>query len=58
MLKLLSEVGARQPLQEAKELMESAYNLRADMLRELLKCCTNVKTVRLCLQLGRDFSLP
>ena len=58
MLKLLSEVGARQPLQEAKELMESAYNLRADMLRELLKRCTNVKTVRLCLQLGRDFSLP
>ena len=58
MLELLSEVGVRQPLQEAKELMESAYNLRADVLRELLKCCTNVKTVRLCLQLGREFSLP
>jgi len=58
MLELLSEVGARQPLQEAKELMESAYNLRVDVLRELLKCCTNVKTVRLCLQLGREFSLP
>jgi hypothetical protein len=24
----------------------------------LLKHCTNVKTVRLCLQLGREFSLP
>ena len=58
MLELLSEVGVRQPLQEAKELMESAYNLRADVLRELLKHCTNVKTVRLCLQLGREFSLP
>jgi len=57
MLELLSEVGVRQPLQEARELMESAYNLRADVLRELLKCCTNVKTVRLCLQLGREFSL-
>ena len=57
-LELLSEVGVRQPLQEARELMESAYNLRADVLRELLKCCTNVKTVRLCLQLGREFSLP
>ena len=56
-LELLSEVGVRQPLQGARELMESAYNLRADMLRELLKCCTNVKTVRLCLQLGREFSL-
>ena len=58
MLELLSEVGVRQPLQEARELMESAYNLRADVVRELLKCCTNVKTVRLCLQLGREFSLP
>ena len=57
-LELLSEVGVRQPLQGARELMESAYNLRADVLRELLKCCTNVKTVRLCLQLGREFSLP
>jgi len=56
-LELLSEVGVRQPLQGARELMESAYNLRADVLRELLKCCTNVKTVRLCLQLGREFSL-
>jgi hypothetical protein len=58
MLELLSEVGVRQPLQEAKELMESAYNLRADVLRELLKICTSVKTVRLCLQLGRASSLP
>jgi len=58
MLELLSEVGVRQPLHEARELMESAYNLRADVLRELLKCCTNVKTVRLCLQLGRESSLP
>ena len=56
-LELLSEVGVRQPLQGARELMESAYNLRAEVLRELLKCCTNVKTVRLCLQLGREFSL-
>jgi hypothetical protein len=57
-LELLSEVGVRQPLQEARELMESAYNLRADVLRELLKRCTSVKTVRLCLQLGRESSLP
>jgi hypothetical protein len=57
-LELLSEVGVRQPLQEARELVESAYNLRADVLRELLKNCTSVKTVRLCLQLGREFSLP
>ena len=58
MLEVLSEVGVREPLQEARELMESAYNLRADVLTELLKTCTNVKTVRLCLQLGDELSLP
>ena len=58
LLEVLSEVGVRQPLQEARELAESAYNLRADVLRELLQKCTNVKTVRLCLQLGRELSLP
>lgn len=57
-LELLSEVGTRQPLQEARELMESAYNLRADILRELLQRCTSVKTVRLCLQLGQELSMP
>lgn len=58
LLELLSEVGVRQPLQEARELVESTYSLRADVLRELLQRCTNVKTVRLCLQLGREASLP
>ena len=58
LLEMLSEVGVRQPLQEARELTESAYNLRADVMRELLQRCTNIKTVRLCLQLGKEFSLP
>jgi Transcriptional regulator, AbiEi antitoxin, Type IV TA system/Transcriptional regulator, AbiEi antitoxin N-terminal domain len=58
LLELLSEVGVRQSMQEARELTESAYNLRADVLRELLQHCTSVKTVRLCLQLGRELSLP
>lgn len=55
---LLDEVGVRQPLQEAREIAESAYNLRASVLMELLKRCTSVKTVRLCLRLEREFSLP
>jgi hypothetical protein len=54
----LSEVGVRQPLQEARELVESTYSLRADVLRDLLQHCANVKTVRLCLQLGRELALP
>jgi len=57
-LELLSEVGVRQPLAEARELAESTYSFRASVLVELLRECTNVKTVRLCLQLGRDLSLP
>lgn len=58
LLELLSEIGVRQPLQEARELVESTYSLRADVLRELLQRCTSVKTVRLCLQFGREGSLP
>lgn len=57
-LELLSEVGVRQPLQETRELAESAYGLRADVLRDLLLRCSSVKTVRLCLQFGHDLSLP
>ncbi|HHH9444521.1 TPA: type IV toxin-antitoxin system AbiEi family antitoxin domain-containing protein [Pseudomonas aeruginosa] len=34
------------------------HSVRADVLRELLQRCTSVKTVRLCLQLGREGSLP
>lgn len=58
LLEVLSEVGVRQPLQEARELAESAYSLRVDVLRELLQRCASVKTVRLCLQLGRELDLP
>lgn len=58
LLEMLSDVGVRQPLVEARELAESSYSLRADALRELLQHCTSVKTVRLCLQLGRELSLP
>jgi hypothetical protein len=56
-LELLSEIGKHQPLHEAHELMESAYSLRADVLSDLLRTCSGVKTVRLYLQLGREFLL-
>jgi Transcriptional regulator, AbiEi antitoxin, Type IV TA system/Transcriptional regulator, AbiEi antitoxin N-terminal domain len=58
LLEVLSEVGVRQPLQEARELVESSYSLRANVLRDLLKRCASVKTVRLCLQLGSELSQP
>jgi hypothetical protein len=57
-LELLDEVGVRQPLQEAREIAEGTYNLRADVLMDLLRHCTSVKTVRLCLMLARELSLP
>ena len=57
LLELLSEVGVRQPLQEARELVEGTYNLRADVLRGLLQRCTSVKTVRLFLSWARDTNL-
>ena len=58
LLELLDEVGVRQPLQEAREIAEGTYNLRAEVLMDLLKRCTSVKTVRLCLTLARELSLP
>jgi hypothetical protein len=58
LLELLSEVGIRQPLREAREIMEGAYNLRVDVLNSLLEHCSSVKTIRLCLQLGRELQLP
>ena len=57
-LELLSEVGSRQPLQHARELLEETHTLRAGVLDELLHHCTSVKTVRLCLQLGHELDLP
>lgn len=58
LLEMLSDVGVRQPLQEARELVENAYSLRSDVLRDLLQHCRSVKTVRLCLHLGREGALP
>jgi hypothetical protein len=58
LLEVLSEVGLRQPLQEARELVHSSDSLRGDIMLDLLKRCASVKTVRLCLQLGREFQQP
>lgn len=57
-LELLSDVGVRQPLQEARDLLEGTPSLRAAVLQELLERCRQVKTVRLSLSLGRELGLP
>jgi hypothetical protein len=58
LLELLSEVGVRQSLQDARDLLEGTSSLRAAVLQELLARCRQVKTVRLCLTLGRELQLP
>jgi hypothetical protein len=58
LLETLSEVGPRQSLAEARAIMEGAYGLREEVLLSLLGQCTSVKTVRLCLLLSRELSLP
>lgn len=57
-LEVLSEVGTRQSLQEARELAESTYTARVKVMRDLLQRCRSVKTERLALKLGRELSLP
>ena len=57
LLELLSEVGVGLPLDDARSLVEAATSLRAAVLQELLSHCKQVKTVRLCLTLGRDLGL-
>jgi len=58
LLEVLSDVGVRQPLQEARELAQSTHTLRANVLMELLRLCVSIKTVRLCLSLGKELRLP
>jgi hypothetical protein len=58
LLEMLSEVGLRQPLQEAREIAGSTHHLRSRVLSQLLEHCTSIKTVRLCLHMGRELQLP
>ena len=57
LLEVLSDVGVRQPLQEARELTQGTHTLRANVLMELLRLCVSIKTVRLCLNLGKELKL-
>ena len=57
-LELLSDVGVRQPLEEARNLLQGTPSLRSAVLQELLSRCKQVKAVRLCLTLGRELNLP
>jgi hypothetical protein len=57
-LELLSGVGVRQSVDDARSILEGTPSLRAAVLQELLARCRQVKTVRLCLTLARELDLP
>lgn len=58
LLELLSDVGVRQPPAGSTGVGRKQLPPARRRLHELLKRCTSVKTVRLCLQFGRELSLP
>lgn len=58
LLEMLSEVGVRQSIEEARHIMESARSLRPEVLRKLLQECVRVKVVRLCTQWAEELKLP
>jgi hypothetical protein len=57
-LELLSEIGKRQTLEEAKHLVEGARALRLNVLEELLEHLTRIKVIRLAYVLADDLDLP
>ena len=57
LLELLSEVGMRQGIEEARNIMESVRSPRIEVLGNLLKHCPSVKVVRLCVQWAEELGL-
>ncbi len=57
-LELLSDVGKRQGLEEARHLIEAARSLRLDVLEELLSHLKRIKVARLAHTLADELDLP
>ena len=57
-LEMLSEIPAKQGVDEAGSLMESLVSLRSDAMRNLLNGCKSRKTVLLFFHFARKFDLP
>jgi hypothetical protein len=58
LLEMLSEVGVRQPIDEARGIMESVRQLRSRQLGALLKHCRMTKAIRLCVVGAEELGLP
>ena len=57
LLEMLSEVGVRQSVEEARNIMEGVRSLRPDVLSRLLQNCLRVKVTRLCIQWAEELNL-
>lgn len=57
-LELLSDVGKRQTLEEARHLVEGARMLRLPVLEELLSSLVRIKVARLACELAEELDLP
>lgn len=57
LLEMLSEVGVRQGVEEARNIMEGVRSLRPEVLETLLKSCLRVKVIRLCVQWAEELNL-
>jgi len=57
LMEMLSEVGLRQGMEEARNIMEGIRSVRPEVLETLLKNCLRVKVVRLCVQWAEELNL-
>lgn len=58
LLELLSDVGKRQTLEEARHLIEGARSLRTAVLDDLFSHLTRIKVVRLAYAVADELNLP
>ena len=57
LLEMLSEVGVRQEVEEARSVMESVRQLRTQVLTTILQACMMRKAVRLCVTWSAELGL-
>ncbi len=58
LLEMLSQVGLRQGVEEARNIMEGVRFLRPEVVTLFLQHCQRVKTARLCVQWAEELQLP
>lgn len=57
LLEMLTEVGVKQGVEEARHIMEGVRSLRLEVLTTLLEHCPRVKVQRLCVQWAEELNL-